>query len=278
LSDIGSLLPELRRTPTFVGVPTVPWQVFVAVALHLRGNAEAWPSQETLGRFCGYAARTVRSGIAELERLDLLRVRRDRDRDGLDHLRYSPGPATLRELAGMRERRSAAPDPRSARPEPRSGDLLTTKELLVVDGEAAGEDQAVARVALGEHFERRCPGRRAPRVFDDTDVERVARCAAAVEGDEETKLRTLRDAIEGAFRASNRAPTVRFIWERLEHFLAHAERGQRARARKEPAAVAVSTRVPAGVRAPLPAEGHLTPARMDADLEKVFGPNWRTRR
>jgi hypothetical protein len=280
LRDLASLLPELRRTPTFAALRAVPWQVFVAVALYLRGNAEAWPSQETLGRFCGYAARTVRSGIGELERLALVRVDRDRDRNGLERLRYAPGPTTLRELAGIADRGSAPPDRGSSPPDPGSGDLSRREEeVLLLDRETDGGDAGVARLALAEHFARRYPGRRAPRDFDGADVARVARCAAAIDGDEGTKLRALRDAIDGAFEASHQAPTVRFIWERLEHFFAHVERGERARERTAPASVTTpwaSTDVV--VPAPAAAEEGPSPAQMQADLDKLFGPGWRTRR
>ena len=50
----------------------------------------------------------------------------------------------------------------------------------------------------------------------------VAARAAAVGGDAETKMQAQRDAIAGAFVASKDGPpTVRFIWEKLDHFLDH---------------------------------------------------------
>jgi hypothetical protein len=217
----------------------------------------------------------------------LLRVERDRDRNGLERLRYALGRITLRELAGVADPRSVPPhrgsvpaDRRSVPPDPRSGDLSRREEeVLFLDRQTDGGDAGVARLALAEHFARRYPGRRAPRDFDGADVARVARCVAAIDGDERTKLRALRDPIDGAFQASHQAPTVRFIWERLEHFFAHAERGERGRDRTALA----SASTPRGstdvlVPAPAAAAERPSPAQMQADLDKLLGPGWRTRR
>jgi len=95
------------------------------------------------------------------------------------------------------------------------------------------EDREIARIALAERMKRRHPKRPPPRWFDRADVEMVAGCNAAIEGDRETKLRAHREAIDGAFQASKEGPpTARFIWGKLEHFLEHLERGGR-RARAE---------------------------------------------
>ena len=66
-SNLGLTLRELRRAPAFAGLPPLPWQVFIAIALHWQVREEAWPSQDTLGRLSGYAVRTVRRGVAELQ-------------------------------------------------------------------------------------------------------------------------------------------------------------------------------------------------------------------
>jgi hypothetical protein len=68
-------------------------------------------------------------------------------------------------------------------------------------------------------------------------VAMVAACAAALGGDAEAKMLAQRDAIAGAFVVSKDGPpTVRFIWEKLDHFLDHVERGRRRRLTRERAA------------------------------------------
>jgi hypothetical protein len=98
---------------------------------------------------------------------------------------------------------------------------------------ATREDREIARIALAERMKRRHPKRPPPRWFDRADVEMVAGCTAAIDGDRETKVRAHREAIDGAFQASKEGPpTARFIWGKLEHFLEHLDRGGR-RARAE---------------------------------------------
>lgn len=90
------------------------------------------------------------------------------------------------------------------------------------------EDREVARWALAERMKRKHPKSPPPRWFDRSDIEMVARCTAAIEGDRAAKEQTQREAIAGAFCASkDRPPTARFVWEKLEHFLEHVERGRR---------------------------------------------------
>jgi hypothetical protein len=90
------------------------------------------------------------------------------------------------------------------------------------------EDREVARWALAERMKRKHPKRPPPRWFDRDDIEMVARCTATIEGDRSAKEQTQREAITGAFCASKDGPpTSRFIWERLEHFLEHIERGRK---------------------------------------------------
>jgi hypothetical protein len=55
----------------------------------------------------------------------------------------------------------------------------------------------------------------------------VADAKAAIEGDGHDKVDVHRAAIAGAFAVSKHGPpTVRFIWEKFEHFIEHAERGR----------------------------------------------------
>jgi hypothetical protein len=107
----------------------------------------------------------------------------------------------------------------------------------------------------------------------------VAACSAAAGGDAETKMKAQRDAIAGAFMASkNGPPTVRFIWEKLDHFLDHVDRGRsrrlaeereaRTRARRDAGA---PTRVAPVPFTTIPRE------QMTADLRQLFGPGWKAR-
>jgi hypothetical protein len=100
----------------------------------------------------------------------------------------------------------------------------------------------------------------------------VAACSAAVGGDAGAKM-------DGAFVASKDGPpTVRFIWEKLEHFLDHVDRGRRRRLAEEREArararrdAATPTRVALAPFATIPRE------QMDADLKRLFGAGWKAR-
>jgi hypothetical protein len=151
------------------------------------------------------------------------------------------------------------------------------------------EDRDVARMALAECFRRQHPDR-TPRIFDDADIERVAFCAAAINGDAQSKLQALLDAIAGATRRSKTSPpTVRYIWGRIEHFLRHAQRGRQMREAPEPATQTPAERPATSEPTQTPAERpatseppntpHVGPSReqMQADLAKLFGPTWRVR-
>jgi hypothetical protein len=135
------------------------------------------------------------------------------------------------------------------------------------------EDREVARAALVERMARKHPERPAPRWFDAGDVAMVAACAAALEGGADEKLIGLRDAISGAFLVSkDGAPTVRFIWEKLDHFLDHVERGRRRRLAQERAAQRAAA---ARERRPQPPEEAVgIPEEARAELERLFGPGW----
>jgi hypothetical protein len=61
---------------------------------------------------------------------------------------------------------------------------------------------------------------------------------------------------------------VRYVWEKLEHFFEHAERGRRTPAGKDgkPAAPAEQT-------------ANCVPVeQLEADLVKLFGKSWKARR
>jgi hypothetical protein len=123
-------------------------------------------------------------------------------------------------------------------------------------------------------MKRKHPKRPPPRWFDRADVELVATCTAAVDGDREAKLQAHRDALDGAFSASKDGPpTSRFIWGTLCHFFEHLERGRvervRARARAEREAARLSGKLPA--RDAVPADARVDPARMRADIARLLG-------
>ena len=152
---------------------------------------------------------------------------------------------------------------------PPRGLPLEEEELMVTR-----EDREIARIALASRMKRKHPKRPPPRWYDRADVEMVARCAAAIDGDQEAKLQANRDALEGAFCVSKEGPpTSRFIWARLEHFLEHVESGRRRRIanerhagmRREPDARS-SSHAPTST---------IPPATMTADMERVFGHGWR---
>jgi hypothetical protein len=258
-------LLELRaRNPEFQRLQKGPWALFIGIAVHWQGNAEAWPGQDTLGRFTGWSTRAVRDQADSLERGGFIRVRRERRADGSERILYAPGLVTLAALADFVERfpreraRFAAPPTRTAEPtgthppeaaagtppEAASGELRDQDQnkpssceaapasARVAEGEeqerqVTQEDREVARTALTERMARKYPTRAPPRWFDAGEVTLVAACASALEGDREAKMRSLSDAFRGAFVASKDGPpTVRFIWGKFEHFLDHVNRGR----------------------------------------------------
>jgi hypothetical protein len=244
--------------------------VFIAIACYWQSNAEAWPSQETIAGFSGYSSRAVRDYVEALEGVGIVRLRRERRPNGSERLYYAPGPVTLQELAAFVHRFPNVPakatpahppeassaalpnppevasgaSPEASSVEPRDQDLELSSCASGEHGRQPApaeeekprvtrEDREIARTALAERMKRKRPKRPPPRWFDRAEVEMVAECTAGIEGDREAKLRAHRDAIDGAFQASKDGPpTARFIWGKLEHFLEHAERGER-RARAE---------------------------------------------
>ena len=306
--NFGLGLRDVRQRPIFSSLERGPWQVFIAIACHWQANAEAWPSQEKIAQFSGYSSRAVRDYVDVLERGGLLRLRRERQANGADRIYYAPGAVTLTELASFVERfpKGPAKVPSSNNPPEASSGTppevaaaappeATSMEHRDQDqepssfGESAAarsrereeeqpsvtkEDRELARIALAERMKRKHPKRPPPRWFDRGDVEFVAACAAAVDGDRATKLQALRDSILGAFGVSkDGAPTSRFIWGKLEHFLEHVESGRRRRVAEERNArsreEAVANPSPRATSPPIP------PANMSADLERIFGPDRR---
>jgi hypothetical protein len=263
--NFGLGLRDVRQRPAFAGLSRGPWHVFIAIASYWQSNAEAWPSQETIASFSGYSSRAVRDHVEDLERLGIVRLRRERRPNGAQRIYYAPGPITLTELATFVERfpqgptkalPSHPPEASSATPapppelgsgappeassmEPRDQDLepsscasdASPPRPTTVEEEqprVTQVDREIARIALAERMKRKHPKRSPPRWFDRADVEMVAFCAAAIDGDREAKLQALRESIFGAFSASkDGAPTSRFIWAKLEHFLEHVEQGRR---------------------------------------------------
>ena len=300
---LGLTLRELRRVPPCRELARREWSVFVAVACHWRGHAHAWPSHATIAAFAGYTARVVPAAVAALETRGLLSVRRRLGTDGLRRMAYAPGLALLRaleelasgvpelaaepaelpadatELASVALERASGIDRNGLplnKPRRRTGDLV------VVD--PPDDAREIALDALAAYFRRRHPGMAPVRTFDAQDVDAVARCAGSVTGDREAKLRALLDSVEGAFLASPRPPTVRFVWGRIEHFLVHAERGRRLRLRREHDASdakrsAHATSTAHAAAAPdARSQGGIPREQLQADLVRLFGPTWRSAR
>jgi hypothetical protein len=143
--------------------------------------------------------------------------------------------------------------------------------------EVTKEDEEIARKALAARMARKHPTRPTPRWFDARELAMVVACVGAVGGDSEAKRLAQSDAIAGAFIASKDGPpTVRFIWEKIDHFLDHVERGRRRRLAEERNA---RMRAEPERSLPRPTRGPAPPAipheQMAADLEKLFGADWR---
>ena len=139
------------------------------------------------------------------------------------------------------------------------------------------EDEEIARCALAERMAKKHPTRSPPRWFDSSEVALVAACAAALEGDADAKMTAQRDAIAGAFLVSREAaPTVRFIWEKLDHFFDHVERGRRRRLADDRAVRLHASRAPTPTAPTVhrPFAG-ASREQMSADLERIFGAGWK---
>jgi hypothetical protein len=121
--------------------------VFIAIATRWQSNEEAWPSQETIARFCGCTSRCVRTCVAQLVLVGILRMRRTRTVHGTERLYYSPGPVLRRELAALEARfpRERAKSLRRAlRDEPaRSSSVESDEELT--DLRSGGDPDLTSR-------------------------------------------------------------------------------------------------------------------------------------
>jgi hypothetical protein len=297
--NLGLGLRDLRKRPAFVALARGPWQVFIAIACYWQANAEAWPSQETIATFTGYSSRAVRDYVDVLERFGVVRLRRERRPSGTQRIYYAPGLVTLIELAAFVERfpRGPAKGRTSRAPEAASGTPpeASSRELRDQDQEpsscetlveapstpsrapeeqqveVAKEDVDIARLALAERMAKKHPTRLAPRWFEAGEVAMVAACVAALAGDAEAKMIAQRDAIAGAFLLSmERPPTVRFIWEKLDHFLDHLERGRRRRLAEERAA---ARSMAEDAPQPTPAR-YAVPDDVLVELQNLFGAGW----
>jgi hypothetical protein len=115
-------------------------------------------------------------------------------------------------------------------------------------------------------------------------LQRRIRCdnAALVRGDQRWPLLrrprarsppAQRDAIAGAFLLSkNGAPTVRFIWGKLDHFFDHVERGRRRRLEIESAEQSCANPTPnARSRAVRASEPLVPREQMRLDIERILG-------
>ena len=312
--NLGLGLRDVRQRPAFATLPRGPWLVFIAVACYWQSNAEAWPSQETIAGFSGYSARAVRDYVEALERVGIVRLGRERRPNGSERIYYAPGSITLAELAAFVDRfpsgaaRAPSTHPpeacSAAPPEVASGTQAETSSIEPRDQDlepsscessdreppaptvgkeqprATNEDREIARMALAERIKRKHPKRPPPRWFDRADVEMVAECTRAIEGNREAKLRAHREAIDGAFHASKDGPpTARFIWGKLEHFLDHLERGgRRARAEEREArrrteadrgAASAERVTAAGVDAPARPSSRADLAKTRAEFEEL---------
>jgi hypothetical protein len=189
-----------------------------------------------------------------------------------ERLYYAPGPVTLTELPAFVERfpngspkttpahppeASSATPPEASSMEPRDQDLepsscasgRPTSPSTNIEEEqprVTRVDREVARIALAERMKRKHPTRPPPRWFDRADVEMVAMCAAAIDGDRDARLQALRDSIIGSFSAPKEGPpTLRFIWGAgalRRAFGARPTRGAGRRARRAPARARPPTR------------------------------------
>lgn len=300
--NLGLGLRQLRQRETFGALRRGPWQVFIAIACHWQANAEAWPSQETIASFTGYTSRAVRDYVETLERVGIVRLRRERRPSGAQRIYYAPGLVTMIELAAFVERfprgpvkaRSHRPEAVSAGPSeassPEHGDLdqikpssceadlkapPSTHRPEEEQARATRDDEAVARRALAERMTKKHPTHPPPRWFDAEEVAMVAACTAMLEGGPEAKMSAHRDAMANAFVASKEGPpTVRFIWQKPDHFLDHVERGRRLRLARERAGAPRPRTKAQPSRARLEAPKPI-PDDVPIELEKLFGPGWR---
>jgi hypothetical protein len=257
-----------KRGTAFRSLAKGPWSVFIAIAAHFQLNAEAWPGQEAIAHFSGCSIRAVRYYVAELERGGFLALRRERRGDGSERVFYRPGRVMLQELAAFcgdypkdhsatlktvgQVQATAVPtsthppaavavtppatvagELRELNQNQSSSCLISTRTASLEPDEkqqpiVSQVDRQIARWALAERMKRKYPKRPPPRWYDQSDVEMVAICTAAVDGDRAAKEQAQREAIVGAFSSSKTGPpTALFIWGKLAHFFEHVECGKR---------------------------------------------------
>jgi hypothetical protein len=141
--------------------------------------------------------------------------------EDLDPSRIASMPFSLGEDASAEAKPPTPPAPPVLPP---------TEEEDLGSIEVGEGEKALARDALAYRLARKFPKAKVPTWFDGADVARIARCVAELDGDAAEKRAALYAAVDGAFLVSkDRAPTVRFIFGKLEHFHAHVERGERKR-------------------------------------------------
>jgi hypothetical protein len=93
-------------------------------------------------------------------------------------------------------------------------------------------DSEIAHEALAALYHRRRPSAPLPGSFHPGEIALVIACTEGA-GSALTKRLMHQDALRGACLVSRGGPpTVRFVWGRREHFMAHAARG-RAEAERE---------------------------------------------
>lgn len=312
--NLGLGLRDVRQRPSFAALAKGPWALFIAIAVHWQGNAEAWPSQETLARFSGWSSRAVRDQADTLERGGFIRLRRERRGDGSERIFYAPGLVTLVELAAFVERfprqrakplpreptAPAAPRPSPTPPEANSGTPPEERSMELRDqdqidfssfceeppprgrpgaekqqpGEVSREDREVARRALEERMKRKHPTRPPPRWFDASEVALVAACSSAIEGDVDAKLEAHRDAITGAFAASKNGPPTVRFIWGKLDHFLDHIERERRKLRAERAAGLRSRGDRPAPRTIRATAPGVTPEQMRTDLRQLFGPRW----
>ena len=259
----------------------------------------AYPSQEWLARYTGYSVRVIRDETDLLEHVGLLVLRLERQPDGHERIVYMPGQALLagavRFLAAYppRERSSTLPAAKSAGgvPAAAAGELsdLSLQNRSCLSSSLNGAHQPaqkqeqppervtetereVARASLAELRRTRFPDRALVPVFDATEVEMAALCAASVPGDAAAKQQAMTDAITHAFESSKGTPTPRYVWSAPDHFLAHEAHGRQARlARKAARERAVALEAAARARDREWREQARQASELPPELRRMFG-------
>jgi hypothetical protein len=111
----------LLTLETFAALARGPWLAFLAIASHWQLREECYPSQATIAALLKEDERSVRRYVGILVAGGFLAVRRERWRDGSEHLYYRPGPVALAALdafAARYPRGEDAPRAKALRPLP----------------------------------------------------------------------------------------------------------------------------------------------------------------